>query len=157
MTQIDRTNAGRRVELIHTDDPYTSLKPGSRGTYEFRLGEQHSIKWDDGSSLMLIEGKDRFKFEVTVAVDFFEALAVMSVEEEYPKETKRLDELHEKEKAGEITDEEQKALDRLDRRLMAEHQRCETHYRLNWPFMKADVKAKYRERVDAWKEKMRNA
>ncbi|KKN05102.1 hypothetical protein LCGC14_1090570 [marine sediment metagenome] len=162
MTTFDKTNEGRRVELIHTDDPYTKLHPrrsgsekttaygymvglllvlqdyhekakeksgfldkalialkpleeaqdinasnlytklegmrssydianlhnehaqkriasimealkkkeavtGSKGTYEFCLVHkgmetQHSIKWDDGSSLMLLEGKDRFKF-----------------------------------------------------------------------------------------------
>lgn len=67
MTRMDRSNAGRRVELIHTDDPYTKLRPGDRGTYEYCLVQetienQHSIKWDSGSSLMLLQGKDSFKF-----------------------------------------------------------------------------------------------
>jgi len=67
---MDYRNHGRRVELIHTDDPYTKLKPGDRGTYDFLQQSytipvsipQHSIKWDSGSSLMLLEGKDQFKF-----------------------------------------------------------------------------------------------
>jgi hypothetical protein len=67
---IDETNKGRRVELIHTDDPYTKLKPGAQGTYQFLQQQQtipvsipqHSIKWDSGSTLMLLEGSDRFKF-----------------------------------------------------------------------------------------------
>ena len=64
---LDKTNEGRRVELIDTNDPYTKLKPGAKGTYEFEvkqsnpLENQHSIKWDDGSSLMMIRG-DRWKF-----------------------------------------------------------------------------------------------
>ena len=67
-SKMDKTNEGRRVELTHTDDPYTKLRSGSQGTYEFCLvheppmENQHSIKWDDGSSMMLLEGKDRFKF-----------------------------------------------------------------------------------------------
>jgi len=62
------TDKGRRVELIQTDDPHTELKPGARGTYQFRLKQrppmedQHVIKWDEGSSLILLEGVDKFKF-----------------------------------------------------------------------------------------------
>jgi hypothetical protein len=67
---IDETNKGRRVELVSCDDPYTRLKPGDQGTYEFAniTGEgrdrmvQHNIKWDSASTLMLIEGHDSFKF-----------------------------------------------------------------------------------------------
>lgn len=67
MTSIDKTNKGRRVELVHTNDPYTKLQAGSRGTYEMCIrqeegGDQHCIHWDDGSNLMLIEGVDSFKF-----------------------------------------------------------------------------------------------
>lgn len=51
-----------RIELVHTDDPYTRLKPGVRGTVngsdEFSLW----VKWDDGSSLGLIaESGDQWK------------------------------------------------------------------------------------------------
>jgi len=68
MTRLDKTNAGRRVELVSTDDPYTKLRSGDQGTYEFCLVQsspmenQHAIKWDSGSSLMLLQGKDSFKF-----------------------------------------------------------------------------------------------
>lgn len=67
MTAIDETNKGRRVQLIDTNDPYTKLKAGDKGTYEFELKQsnplenQHSIKWDNGSSLMMVRG-DRWKF-----------------------------------------------------------------------------------------------
>jgi len=64
---LDKTNEGRRVELVYTDDPYTKLKPGDKGTYQFKLVQQlienqHCIKWDSGSNLILLEGKDQFKF-----------------------------------------------------------------------------------------------
>lgn len=68
MTKMDKSNEGRRVELIHTDDPYTKLRPGAKGTYQFCLDQegamedQHHIKWDSGSTLSLLQGKDRFKF-----------------------------------------------------------------------------------------------
>ena len=66
MSGIDKTNAGRRVQLVYCNDPYTNLKCGDQGTYEYanRCGfeTQHSIKWDNGSTLMLLEGVDSFKF-----------------------------------------------------------------------------------------------
>lgn len=78
MYMIDEKDKGRRVELVKTEDPYTSLKAGSRGTYEFKntvdmgnreLMIQHSIKWDNGSNLMLIQefgrnasAHDQFRF-----------------------------------------------------------------------------------------------
>ena len=65
-TRIDTSNKGRRVELIRCNDPYTSLRAGSQGTYDMAIINvgliQHAIKWDDGSSLMLIGSKDRFRF-----------------------------------------------------------------------------------------------
>lgn len=66
-TRFDKTNEGRRVELIHTDDPYTHLKAGDKGTYEMCLLQpdgrhQHCIKWDNGSTLMMLEGIDHFRF-----------------------------------------------------------------------------------------------
>jgi hypothetical protein len=68
-TKIDETNKGKRVKLIYTDDLFTSMKSGAMGTYEFCLinwGEgfvmrQHSIKWDCGSNLMLLDD-DKFEF-----------------------------------------------------------------------------------------------
>ncbi|GHU52472.1 hypothetical protein FACS1894132_02180 [Clostridia bacterium] len=53
---------GSRVELVSMDDPYTTLKPGDRGTVQFvddALGIH--IKWDNGSSLAAIHGVDRLK------------------------------------------------------------------------------------------------
>lgn len=69
MTRLDSSNEGRRVELVHTNDPYTKLRPGAKGTYLFLLEQteakknEHHIKWDDGSHLSMIPGLgDRFKF-----------------------------------------------------------------------------------------------
>ena len=43
---------GTRVELVHMDDPYTSLTTGDKGTVRFvdDIGTIH-ISWDCGSSL----------------------------------------------------------------------------------------------------------
>jgi hypothetical protein len=66
MARIDRTNQGKRVELVSTNDRYTRLRSGALGTYELAIVNsdmtQHCIRWDEGSSLMLIEGVDQFKF-----------------------------------------------------------------------------------------------
>lgn len=56
-----------RVRLIHTSDPYTDLESGAMGTV---VGENKDpwgdtvvhIKWDDGSTLSLIEGVDTYEF-----------------------------------------------------------------------------------------------
>ena len=67
MTDMDYKNKGRRVELIDTNDPYTKLRTGDQGVYEFEITQsnplenQHSIKWDSGSTLMMVRG-DRWKF-----------------------------------------------------------------------------------------------
>ena len=68
MSRKDETNKGRRVRLIYTNDPYTRLKPGATGTYQHVMYQsdgrhQHSIQWDDGSTLMMIEGIDVFEFD----------------------------------------------------------------------------------------------
>jgi len=57
-------NVGRRVQLEHTDDEYTDLVPGDRGTVRFvdDLGTVH-VEWDTGSTLGLIPGVDRWTFE----------------------------------------------------------------------------------------------
>jgi len=68
---LDETNKGKRIKLNHTNDLYTNLKPGDEGTYEYSILSkisrseilvQHSIKWDNGSRLMLIGGEDSFSF-----------------------------------------------------------------------------------------------
>lgn len=61
----DFSKSGQRIELMETDDLYTNLKLGSKGTIE--LIHKHSamenqiwVRWDNGSTLMLLEGKDRY-------------------------------------------------------------------------------------------------
>jgi Domain of unknown function (DUF4314) len=46
---------GDRVELVHSNDPYTRLKPGERGTVSLvdSLGTVH-VRWDSGSNLGLV-------------------------------------------------------------------------------------------------------
>lgn len=67
---MDKTNAGKRVKLIKCDDKFTKLKYGAMGTYEYSMpgpvpgDTQHTIKWDDGSTLMLITPHDAFAFLV---------------------------------------------------------------------------------------------
>ena len=68
MTRINTENEGKRVELVYTADRYTELKAGDKGTYQalliqsYTYGDQHLIKWDSGSRLILLEGVDKFKF-----------------------------------------------------------------------------------------------
>lgn len=53
---VDRLRAqyppGCRVELVSMDDPYTTLKPGDRGTVSGvdDIGTVH-VAWDNGSGL----------------------------------------------------------------------------------------------------------
>ena len=53
---------GDRVRLIRTTDPYTHLRPGDLGTVAVvdDLGTVH-VAWDDGSSLGLVPGEDRWE------------------------------------------------------------------------------------------------
>ena len=64
---------GARIELVACDDPYTRLVPGSRGTvtgsgsipaavtgHAYSSGQIH-VRWDDGSTLMLLEGEDTWR------------------------------------------------------------------------------------------------
>jgi hypothetical protein len=59
---------GKRIELIRTNDPYTDLKPGDRGTvlditelpYEdtpFKV----LVQWDDGLRFAILEGHDDYR------------------------------------------------------------------------------------------------
>lgn len=65
---LDHANAGRRVELVSTDDPSADLYPGDRGVYrwanycKFLNVTQYNIDWDSGSRLMLCVPPDRFRF-----------------------------------------------------------------------------------------------
>ncbi len=51
--------SGTRVELVHMDDPYTSLTTGDKGTVKHvdDIGTIH-ISWDCGSSLGAVYGVD---------------------------------------------------------------------------------------------------
>ncbi len=53
---------GTRVELVHMDDPYTSLTTGDKGTVRGvdDMGTIH-ISWDCGSSLGVVYGEDVVK------------------------------------------------------------------------------------------------
>ncbi|QSS95044.1 DUF4314 domain-containing protein [Streptomyces sp. M54] len=51
---------GGRVELVHTTDEYTELRPGDQGTvtrWDARLGHLE-IRWDTGSKLAIIPELD---------------------------------------------------------------------------------------------------
>lgn len=66
MENFSKNNEGRRVRLVYTSDRYTNLKPGDLGTYDYAVKcdgfIQHSIRWDNNSSLMLITPEDNFEF-----------------------------------------------------------------------------------------------
>jgi hypothetical protein len=57
-----KVDPGTRIELISMDDPYTKLEPGLKGSviHTDDLGTIH-MKWDNGSTLGLIPGEDRYK------------------------------------------------------------------------------------------------
>jgi hypothetical protein len=61
---LDDSVDGRRVRLVHTDDEYTSVVPGSLGTARFinNYGDGSTlfVQWDDGSGLGLIDGVDKW-------------------------------------------------------------------------------------------------
>ena len=59
---------GKRIKLIRTNDPYTDLKPGDRGTvvditelpYEdtpFKV----LVQWDNGLRFAILEGHDDYR------------------------------------------------------------------------------------------------
>lgn len=51
-----------RMELISMDDPYAPVPPGTRGTVQYvDDASQSGMKWDDGRTLSLIPGEDRFR------------------------------------------------------------------------------------------------
>jgi Domain of unknown function (DUF4314) len=56
---------GKRIRLIYTNDPYTRLKSGDIGTIRFKHWNHDCmvlhVKWNDGSNLGLIEGKDSYE------------------------------------------------------------------------------------------------
>lgn len=54
-------SSGSRIRFISSTDPYTTLSEGDEGTVEFvdSLGTVH-VQWDNGSTLGMIPGEDRF-------------------------------------------------------------------------------------------------
>lgn len=66
MTDTQMPTRGDRIELVRTSDEYTLLRPGSTGFVE-RVTRHPSgpsvvsVKWDDGSGLMLLEGVDEWR------------------------------------------------------------------------------------------------
>lgn len=59
---IDYSLKGTRIELIYTDDAYTKLKPGDKGTIKFEHQGSVAVTWDCGSRLSMRESDgDRFR------------------------------------------------------------------------------------------------
>ncbi len=60
-TPTTPAKAGDRVELVHCNDPYATIKPGTLGTVTLidDLGTTH-VHWDNGNHLGLINGEDTF-------------------------------------------------------------------------------------------------
>ena len=56
-----KTLVGKRVRLDYMDDPYTILKSGDEGEI-IMIDDAPNIivKWDNGSSLSLIPGVDKY-------------------------------------------------------------------------------------------------
>ena len=73
---------GARVELLSMDDPYTTLKPGARGTVSF-VDDTGTIfvDWDNGSGLGVAYGADKVKrleneIKCETGADFWRDIAV---------------------------------------------------------------------------------
>ena len=62
---------GDRVRLIHCTDTYTKIQSGAEGTVALidSLGTVH-VRWDNGISLGLIPGADRFEVIPSPVVRF---------------------------------------------------------------------------------------
>jgi len=61
--KIENVKVGDRVELIETDDTFTKLEKGSKGTI-FKIEEDQDliwVDWDNGEKLALLMGIDKFK------------------------------------------------------------------------------------------------
>ena len=53
---------GQRIRLLHMEDQYQPVPDGTEGSVEFvdDAGQIH-MKWDNGRTLALIPGVDRFE------------------------------------------------------------------------------------------------
>ena len=63
MTEKITVKVGDKVELIETDDTWSKLVKGSRGTV-FKIEKDQDliwVEWDNGERLALLEGIDKFK------------------------------------------------------------------------------------------------
>ena len=59
----ESVNVGDRIQLISTDDTWTKLKEGDKGTV-FEIDEEQEliwVKWDNGEKLALLSEVDKFK------------------------------------------------------------------------------------------------
>lgn len=57
-----RFRPGNRVELRHTSDPDTRLRPGDRGTVTRQIGDLIYVAWDNGSKLaMCLDADDQIR------------------------------------------------------------------------------------------------
>lgn len=45
---------GDRIMLVHTDDPFTKLRPGDEGTVRACVGSEVLVEWDSGSTLSML-------------------------------------------------------------------------------------------------------
>lgn len=57
-----RYKQGARIELVRMSDPYTTLKPGDRGTVNF-VDDTRTVfaDWDNGSTLGAVYGEDEIR------------------------------------------------------------------------------------------------
>lgn len=56
--------SGQRIELVHTTDPHTDLRPGAQGTVRSWQPPIHTLNvdWDSGSRLsMLLDQGDEVR------------------------------------------------------------------------------------------------
>jgi len=59
----DKIKIGDKIELIETDDSWTNLKKGSKGTI-YKIEKDQDliwVNWESGEKLALIIGVDKFK------------------------------------------------------------------------------------------------
>lgn len=57
--------SGTRLVLDRMEDPWSPIKPGSTGSVDFvdDIGQIHML-WDNGRTLALVPGEDRFHYEM---------------------------------------------------------------------------------------------
>jgi hypothetical protein len=63
LTEKITVKVGDKVELIETDDTWSKLEKGSRGTV-FKIEKDQEliwVEWENGERLALLEGIDKFK------------------------------------------------------------------------------------------------